>query len=454
MQKKMRQMLAMLLAAMMCAGCALADEAENVQEEPLPAAVPVVEPEAVAVEEDVIPAPAEETLPEPEPAEIPESEPAEPEAEASKTETASPAETAEETVVEQPEGEKKQPWDDELYPESQFRGNLSKEKPALVLRLRIKKKARTLRFTTEKLAVKVTVTDSNDLVKKALTPIKVDKAYLPLDGTVELTRGEYLVTVEPAEEGVEGLFYLLATVVSEETAQAEETEEAVEPEAAAEEFFEATAEADGEPTEEPVEDAAPAETAGTPDAEEEIEELIVEVVEAVEDADAAPETAETTDTAEQTEPAEADNQPEPSEVTEAAETAEADGDSLVPEIAESSEPETAEEDVAEEPAVALTQAPEEELETVVEPQAVPTVMIESYVEEISQAGPSAVILLRVSVANADGPYTIQWQYTPDGGETVLDVPGATGTEYRYVLDSETAQYGWRVMVTMLPGEAE
>ena len=47
----------------------------------------------------------------------------------------------------------------------------------------------------------------------------------------------------------------------------------------------------------------------------------------------------------------------------------------------------------------------------------------------------------------DDTYTMQWQYTPDGGETVVDVEGANEAEYTFVLDGTNVGYLWRMTVT-------
>ena len=48
----------------------------------------------------------------------------------------------------------------------------------------------------------------------------------------------------------------------------------------------------------------------------------------------------------------------------------------------------------------------------------------------------------------DDTYTMQWQYTPDGGETVVDVEGANEAEYTFVLDGTNVGYLWRMTVTL------
>ena len=45
-------------------------------------------------------------------------------------------------------------------------------------------------------------------------------------------------------------------------------------------------------------------------------------------------------------------------------------------------------------------------------------------------------------------YTLQWQYTPDGGETICDVPGANDAQYAFIIDDSNAHYLWRVSVTI------
>ena len=49
-------------------------------------------------------------------------------------------------------------------------------------------------------------------------------------------------------------------------------------------------------------------------------------------------------------------------------------------------------------------------------------------------------------------YTLQWQYSPDGGVTVVDVEGGNEPVYRYIMDEKTFTYSWRLVVTLLPAE--
>ena len=41
-------------------------------------------------------------------------------------------------------------------------------------------------------------------------------------------------------------------------------------------------------------------------------------------------------------------------------------------------------------------------------------------------------------------YTVRWQYSPDGGRTVVDA--GTGTTHHYTADANNANWLWRVIV--------
>ena len=59
------------------------------------------------------------------------------------------------------------------------------------------------------------------------------------------------------------------------------------------------------------------------------------------------------------------------------------------------------------------------------------------------------VVLTGEVIGVDRPYALQWQYSPDGGETVYDVEGATELTYRYVADEASLGYVWRLSVILL-----
>ena len=63
---------------------------------------------------------------------------------------------------------------------------------------------------------------------------------------------------------------------------------------------------------------------------------------------------------------------------------------------------------------------------------------------------TAVTLTATLTGFENDEYTMQWQYTPDGGETVVDIEGANDAEYTFVLDATNIHYLWRMTVTLYP----
>ena len=54
----------------------------------------------------------------------------------------------------------------------------------------------------------------------------------------------------------------------------------------------------------------------------------------------------------------------------------------------------------------------------------------------------------------DVNYRLQWQYSPDGGATIIDVSGANDAQYSFIINDENAAYLWRVCVTILEATEE
>ncbi len=75
-----------------------------------------------------------------------------------------------------------------------------------------------------------------------------------------------------------------------------------------------------------------------------------------------------------------------------------------------------------------------------------SVRLHSNLAEGKDALPGTEIVITAEVTGTDRPYRLQWQYSPDGGKTVLDVENAAGNEYRYLLDETNIHYHWRVAV--------
>ncbi len=65
-----------------------------------------------------------------------------------------------------------------------------------------------------------------------------------------------------------------------------------------------------------------------------------------------------------------------------------------------------------------------------------------------------VVLSAVLTGFDDAAYEMQWQYTPDGGETVCDVEGANDLAYAYTITRENASWLYRLSITVLAPAAK
>ena len=83
-----------------------------------------------------------------------------------------------------------------------------------------------------------------------------------------------------------------------------------------------------------------------------------------------------------------------------------------------------------------------------------TIRVVSSLDDVAvvTVGTEVELKAELSGFSAEDHYTVQWQYTPDGGKTVKDAEGADGLTYRYRVDKTNYTYGWRVKVTLAPAE--
>ena len=58
-----------------------------------------------------------------------------------------------------------------------------------------------------------------------------------------------------------------------------------------------------------------------------------------------------------------------------------------------------------------------------------------------------VILSAQLIGFENDEYTLQWQYSPDGGVTAIDIAGANGLQYGYFLNRDNMNYLYRVVVS-------
>ena len=83
-----------------------------------------------------------------------------------------------------------------------------------------------------------------------------------------------------------------------------------------------------------------------------------------------------------------------------------------------------------------------------------TIRVVSSLDDVAVVTVGTEVELKAELSGFSGEdcYTVQWQYTPDGGKTVKDAEGADGLTYRYRVDKTNYTYGWRVKVTLAPAE--
>ena len=83
-----------------------------------------------------------------------------------------------------------------------------------------------------------------------------------------------------------------------------------------------------------------------------------------------------------------------------------------------------------------------------------SILITSSLDEggIVTVGTEAVLNAELNGFRDEDRYTVQWQYSPDGGETILDAEGADGLNYHYTVNKQNFSYAWRLLLTLLPDE--
>ncbi len=383
-------------------------------------------------------------------------------------------------------------WDDELVLDKKWQRHLTKDDPMVTLHLTLRR-FETVEFQTEGLPVTLRITSLQTGSYREFRPGKQGDEWLPHTQTLQMQEGEYIIRLEPVQKNVEGLCSLTVrrtdapqgtegTEETAETGEADVQEEAAEtsdpsgdesenvetsdtrtealtddsagvPESVPPEQQET--EAQPEPQDEPTADK---ETTADPDgtdgaAAEDVQERMdtaepgeteapANDERTAEEADAA-DPEETTD-AEDPDAASEDDGTEPTET----ETEEAEGEQGEPSAegepgeaaAEAENPDAGEE--AEAVEIADGTVPTERDESPIRV----TVTASLDAEDTAESG--ATVILRAEVQGCDPEdVRIQWQYSPDGGETVFTVPDADGMEYRFQVDEQNILYVWRAVAT-------
>ena len=79
-----------------------------------------------------------------------------------------------------------------------------------------------------------------------------------------------------------------------------------------------------------------------------------------------------------------------------------------------------------------------------------SITVTSSIAGLTEVREGTVVTLTASLVGFEGDnVALQWQYTPDGGATILDAEGASGAEISYSINPDNAGYLWRLKVTRL-----
>ena len=461
----MKKIIALILALCICCAMALAEREEPAEETPV--AEPLTESvEAPETEPAAEPAAEQTEAPAAEPAteqtEAPAAEPApeqteKPDAEKTAEPTSQPTDTPTETPTEQPAAEPEitaaetaQPEEDAPRTEGKLKMDqpeeceLSGAIPERTWEWTVSRKT-TFLLTTEGLAAKVIVRSLDGEKVWEREPETRDGRYLPLDVEVTLLKGSYLITFARMEEQSGGLSWMISRKPEESEGQEETaTEEPGDQESLPEELPQADeeqslqeTEADSDVPVAPAEDLETTEPSTPvihlePEETEPQDEDSVEIEEiemAEEEGNAAP--SDTEDGA-NTDPRTGEENPADTEQ-------EPEADSDTP----GEEDETQNSLQETQPENGNTEADEE-----TEPDEAPqvTVRLSSNIQNLETIYPGMEATIHAEVTGADRPYTLQWQYSPDGGQTIVDVEDADAADFHYTVDEETVHYLWRVVV--------
>lgn len=80
-------------------------------------------------------------------------------------------------------------------------------------------------------------------------------------------------------------------------------------------------------------------------------------------------------------------------------------------------------------------------------EAIRSICIATNLDGMTQVKEGTVVILTATLSGfEDDVYTLQWQYSPDGGSTAIDIAGAGKLTYAYRLTAENFGYMYRLVV--------
>ena len=371
--------------------------------------------------------------------------------------------------TEEPAGEDEnsltQTWDGEMIYGSWAKASFDKETKSLVYHIKIDRSVDAL-LQTEGLAVSLTVTTLENVVLHEFRPLYANNQWVPIEAELHLKRGEYLVHIQKINSDEEGICRLILTqqheIVEEESQQIEESD------SAELETTQDVSEGEGEEVTDTFGESTNPEE-GELKVKEDTVALSEEVKELAADEEkvASEESDETNDPEDKAKETDESNRSEEnvaSVETKSSDNVENDEATVIDEQDTAKEPETVqvedsyktEEYEVEKIEETKTDDPEESDtgENLLDASDMDlSVKVVASFEDTSNPGIGTVVILTAELTGCD-PETvfIEWQYSPDGGETIVTVENAHDIEYHYTLDWENRNYFWRVVVTRITEE--
>ncbi|MBQ8074072.1 MAG: hypothetical protein IJ231_09965 [Clostridia bacterium] len=448
----MKKIIALILALCICCAMALAELEEPVEEtqvtelltesveapETEPAAEPAAEQTEAPVAENAperTEAPTAEPTPEQteKPAAEKTAEPAsQPTAGLTETPTEQSAAEQENTTAETAQPEEDAPrTEGRLKLDQLEKCELSGSVPERTWEWTVSRKA-TFLLTTEDMAAKVIVRSLDGEKVWEREPETRDGRYLPLNEEVTMLKGSYLITFARMEEQSGDLTWMVSRK-PEETEGSEET--AAEEPGDQESLPENLPGADEEQNP-PVSDAesyAPAEdTESTEHSTPVIQLELEETEQQDEDSVEIEEIGIDEEDGEEADPLSGEEDPADAEQAPEADSDAPGEEDVTQNSLQEAQPENGNAEAAEET------EPAEASQV--------TVRLSSNVQDLETIYPGMEATIHAEVTGADRPYTLQWQYSPDGGQTIVDVEDADAADFHYTVDEETVHYLWRVVV--------
>lgn len=85
-----------------------------------------------------------------------------------------------------------------------------------------------------------------------------------------------------------------------------------------------------------------------------------------------------------------------------------------------------------------------------EEEIIRTIKVSSNIDGQSVVYAGTEIILTAALTGfEDDEYTVQWQYSPDGGTSIYDVEGGNELQHAFIINDENADWLWKICITIL-----